>query len=147
MLKYSYVKIGIIKFLEFSHVKETEEYANKFSWIIQSCLLIETINRVLASFFFLLFRTLMREKFNLKSVIVINSRFNLYIKKKLVRLLYLHCSCKKVVQKWNKENLRLIKNTLSNKSGNPESLKKYLEQLESSSTNVHIVSEDLLRGF
>ena len=23
-------KIGIIKFLEFSHVKETEEYANKF---------------------------------------------------------------------------------------------------------------------
>ena len=41
----------------------------------------------------------------------------------------------------------MIKNTLPNKSGNPESLKKYSEQFESSSTNVRIIGEDLLRAF
>ena len=51
----------------------------------------------------------------------------------------------------------MIKNTFANKSGNPESLKaskekkkekrKKLLQLESSSTNTRIVSEDLLRAF
>ena len=30
-----------------------------------------------------------------------------------------------VVEKLNEENLKVIKNTLPNKSGNPESLKKY----------------------
>ena len=41
----------------------------------------------------------------------------------------------------------MIKSTLPNKSGNPESLEKLLEQLESSSTNAHTVGEDLLRAF
>ena len=80
-------------------------------------------------------------------MIVINNRFNLSIIKKLIKLFYLHCSCKKVVEKSNKENLKVIKNTLPNKSGNPESLKNSSEQLESSSNNVHIVGEDLLRAF
>ena len=56
-------------------------------------------------------------------------------------------SLKEIVEKSNKENLKIIKNTLPNKSRNPESLKKQLWQLESSSTNVHIVCEDLLRVF
>ena len=42
--------------------------------------------------------------------------------KKLIKLFYLHCSYKKVVEKSNKENLKVIKNTLPNKSGNPENL-------------------------
>ena len=37
----------------------------------------------------------------------------------------------------------MIKNTMPNKSGNPERLKT----VESSSTNMHIVGEDLLRAF
>ena len=78
---------------------------------------------------------------------VINDRFNLSIIKKLIKLIYLHCSSKKVVEKSSKENLKMIKYTLPNKSGNLESLKKLSEQLESSSTNVHIVGEDLLRTF
>ena len=44
--------------------------------------------------------------------------------KKLIKLFYLHCSCKKIVEKSNQENLKVIKNTLPNKPGNPESLKK-----------------------
>ena len=43
-------------------------------------------------------------------------------------MLYLYCSCKKVVGKLNYENLKVIKNTLSNKSGNPESLKNNLDR-------------------
>ena len=43
--------------------------------------------------------------------------------KKLLKLFYLHCSCKKVLRKSNKENLKVIKNTLPNKSGYPENLK------------------------
>ena len=39
-------------------------------------------------------------------------------------MFHLHCSCKKAVEDSNKENLQMIKNTLSNNSGNPESLKK-----------------------
>ena len=62
--------------------------------------------------------------FYLKSVIVINSRFNLSFIKKLIKLFHLHCSCKKVVEKSYKENLKVIKNTLPSKSGNPESLQK-----------------------
>ena len=70
---------------------------------------------VSANFFFLLFRAL---------VTVITS-----LHYKETKLFYLHCSCKKEVQitlfekKSNKENLKVIKNTLSNISGNPESLK------------------------
>ena len=41
----------------------------------------------------------------------------------------------------------MIKNTFPNKSGNPEHLKKYSEQLESSTTNIHIIIKDLLRSF
>ena len=40
--------------------------------------------------------------------------------KKLIKLFYLHCSCKKVVEKSNTENLKVIKNLLPKKSGNPE---------------------------
>ena len=57
-------------------------------------------------------------------VIVINNLFNLSIIKKLIKLYYLHRSCKNIVEKSNKDNLKVIKNTLPNKSGNPESLKK-----------------------
>ena len=66
--------------------------------------------------------------------------------KKLIKLFYLHCSCKEVVEKSNKEYLKVIKNTLPNKSGNPANLKQSSWQLESSSTNVHIVG-DLLSAF
>ena len=41
----------------------------------------------------------------------------------------------------------MIKNVLPNKSGNAESLEKQSQQLESSSTNVHMVGEDWLRTF
>ena len=41
----------------------------------------------------------------------------------------------------------MIKNTFPNKSGNPEHLKKYSEQLESSTTNIHKIIKDLLRAF
>ena len=41
----------------------------------------------------------------------------------------------------------MIKNTLPDKSGNPGSLEKESQQFESFSTNVSIVSEDLLRAF
>ena len=40
-----------------------------------------------------------------------------------------------------------IKNTLLDKSENPESLKKLSQQFESFSINLPIVSEDLLRAF
>ena len=43
--------------------------------------------------------------------------------KKLIKLFYLHCSYKKVVEKSNSKNLKVIKNTLPNKSWNPEDLK------------------------
>ena len=48
-----------------------------------------------------------KNEFKLKSVIVIDNRFNLSIIKKVIKLFYLHCSCKKVVEKSNKENLTL----------------------------------------
>ena len=51
--------------------------------------------------------------------LVKNNRFNLSIVRQLIKMIYLHCSCKKVVEKSNKENLKVIKNTLTNKSGNP----------------------------
>ena len=41
----------------------------------------------------------------------------------------------------------MIKNTLPDKSGNPESLEKESQQFESFSNNVSIVGEDLLRVF
>ena len=44
--------------------------------------------------------------------------------KKLIKLFYLQCCYKKVVEKSGKENLKMIKNTLPNKSGNPKNLKK-----------------------
>ena len=47
---------------------------------------------------------------------------------------------------WYK-NLKVIKNTLPDKLGNPESLKKWSHQFKSSSTNVLIVSKDLLKAF
>ena len=44
-------------------------------------------------------------------------------------------------------NLKVIKNTLPNKSGNPGSLEKYKQQLEILLTIVHIDGDDLLRAF
>ena len=41
----------------------------------------------------------------------------------------------------------MIKNTLPDKSGNPERLKKISQQFKSISNNVPIVGEDLLRVF
>ena len=41
----------------------------------------------------------------------------------------------------------MIKNTLPDKSGNPEIFKKQLQQFESFSVKVHMVGEDLLRVF
>ena len=73
---------------------------------------------------------------------VINNRFNLSIIKKLIKLFYLHYSCKKLIEKSNKENLKVIKNILPNKSGNSE---KIIRAAGSSSTNVDIAGEDLLR--
>ena len=69
-------------------------------------------NLVSASFSYLL--EFLREK---KLVIAIIS---LHLKK-LIRLFYLHCTL--VRRNSNKENLKLIKNTFSNESGNPKSLK------------------------
>ena len=40
-----------------------------------------------------------------------------------MKLFNLHCSCKKVVEKPNKENFKVIENTLPNKSANRNSLK------------------------
>ena len=68
--------------------------------------------------------------------------------KKLSKLFYLHFSCKKVAETSSKENLKAIKNTLPNKSGNPENLKKKMVMTFGKlSTNVHIVVEDLMRAF
>ena len=54
MLKYFKVMLNIF---EFSHVKEIVEswlvYAKKFSWIIQSCFLTETIKQGQCQFLFL----------------------------------------------------------------------------------------------
>ena len=44
--------------------------------------------------------------------------------KNLIKPFSFHYSCKKLLEKLNKENLKVIKNTLPNKSGNPEGLKK-----------------------
>ena len=63
--------------------------------------------------------------FGLKSVIVITIQ-SLYTIKKLIKLFYLHCSCKKVVKISNRENLKVIKNTLANKSGNLKNFKKII---------------------
>ena len=59
-------------------------------------------------------------------MIVVNYRCNLSVIKKLIKLFYLHCTCKKVVETSNKENLKVIKNTFPNKSGNSENLKKII---------------------
>ena len=48
---------------------------------------------------------------------------SLRIIKKLSKLFYLLFSSKRVVEKSNEDNLKVIKYTLPNKSGNPESLK------------------------
>ena len=57
----------------------------------------------------------MREiNFNLKSVIVKNNHFNLSIIKILIKLFI--ALPKKVVEKSNKENLKVTENTLPNKS-------------------------------
>ena len=78
MLKYFKV---MLKSFEFSLVKEIAESwfvnANKFSWIIQWCILTETIKKI-------------------KNGIVINNHFNLSIIKKLIKLFYLRCCCWKI---------------------------------------------------
>ena len=39
----------------------------------------------------------------------------------LIKLFYLHCSCSTLIQQLNKENLKVIKNTLPSKLANPKS--------------------------
>ena len=39
----------------------------------------------------------------------------------LIKLSYLHCSCSTLIQQLNKENLKVIKNTLPSKLANPKS--------------------------
>ena len=118
MLKYFKV---ILKIFEIFHVKKIVESwlvcASKFSWIM----FLEGDNKtkLVAASFLELVKKKWKINFNLKIVVIINNHFN-----KLIKLFYLHYSCKKVVEKWNKENLKIIKNTLLNKSGNPGSLKK-----------------------
>ena len=73
------------------------------------------------------FLELLLGKNNLKSVVVINNRFNLSFIIKLMKLFYLHYSCKKVVEQSKKENFRVIENTLPSKSGNLESITKWWE--------------------
>ena len=63
------------------------------------------------------------------------------------KLFCLCCSLQRVIGKSSQENLKVIKNTLPNKSGSPESLEKQPQQLESSLTHVYAVGEDLLRVF
>ena len=70
------------------------------------------------------FLELLKRKNNLKSVVVINKRFNLSFIIKLMKLFYLHYSCKKVLEQSKKENLRVIENTLPNISGNLKSITK-----------------------
>ena len=52
-----------------------------------------------------------------------------------MKLFYLYCCCKNVVEKLSQGNLKVIKNNLANKSGSTD-------QLESSSTNVYIFGVD-----
>ena len=53
------------------------------------------------------------------------NRYNLSaLMKKPIKLFYLFCSCEKVAEMSNQENLKVIKNTLPNKSGNPANLPK-----------------------
>ena len=54
--------------------------------------------------------------------LLINDHFNLSIFKNLIKLFYLHCSCKKEAEKSNKKNLKVIKNNLPNKSGKPQKI-------------------------
>ena len=64
--------------------------------------------------------------FLIKRVIVITVIIFLCIINKLIKLIK-HCSCKKkVVKGINRDNLNAIKYILSNKSRNPESLKKII---------------------
>ena len=64
-----------------------------------------------AIFFFLLFRASEKKNnFSLKSVIVINVMIFLYVIKKIIELFYLHCF---IVEKSNKENLKVIRNTMN----------------------------------
>ena len=60
--------------------------------------------------------------FNFKNVIA--ATVTLCIIKELIKLFYLNCSYVEVVEKSNEENIKVIKNTRPNNSGNPESLKK-----------------------
>ena len=57
-------------------------------------------------------------------MIVITTIISLQYKESNETYIYLHCSCKKVVEKLSKENLKVIKNTCPNKSGNLENLQK-----------------------
>ena len=85
--------------------------------------------KLLPCYFSYFFRTLIERKinFNFKSVIVLNNHFNISIIKELIINCFIYIALpKKVVEKSNKnkENLKVTKNTLPNKSRNPESIKK-----------------------
>ena len=73
---------------------------------------------IAASFSYFLELLLEKNKFQFKKCRKIS-----FIKE-LIKLSDLNCSCRKVVEKSNEENQKVIKNTFPNKSGNPGSLKK-----------------------
>ena len=55
-----------------------------------------------------------------------NNCYNISASKEgnLLKLFYLYFFCKKLIEKSNQEKLKVIKNTLSKKSENPENLNK-----------------------
>ena len=73
---------------------------------------------IAASFSYFLELLLEKNKFQFKKYRKIS------IIKELIKLSYLNCSCRKLVGKSNEENLKVIKNTLPNKLGNPQSLRE-----------------------
>ena len=73
---------------------------------------------IAASFSYFLELLLEKNKFQFKKYRKIS------IIKELIKLSYLNCSCRNLVGKSNEENLKMIKNTFPNKSGNSGSLKK-----------------------
>ena len=72
---------------------------------------------IAASFSYFLELLLEKNKFQFKKYRKIS-----FIKE-LIKLSYLYCSCRKVVEKSNEENLKVIKNTFPKNARNTENLK------------------------
>ena len=94
---------------------------------------------IAASFSYFLELLLEKNKFQFKKYRKIS-----FIKE-LIKLSYLYCSCRKVVEKSNEENLKVIKNTFPNKSGNPGSLKKKKKKSQNSWKALRLMCTYLVR--